>query len=567
LPEVAATCGLAYNGAQMESRRLRLALALILALGIVLRFASLDFGLDAADPLRTVLNNVMDERGMVESVRTGLLTGSLHPGDFLNRGAFAYYLFGLVDAAYAGALSVLHPQGWVGVLADLEHNPSALYLLHRGVTALAGVLTILLLVHLVRRELDEASALLAGLFLATGYLHVILSHTGLVDVIWALVTTWALERMLLLLRAPTRAHYVQAGLVAGLAAATKYFSVLLGAHLLVAHLFARAEAQRAAARPPPHARLLLGWALCPVGFFLAQPGLLPHARDFLDTVLFQQSNFGTSFAPVVVWQALDFHVRWTFVVGLGEPVFLLALAGAWLAWRRGAGGRFLVLSSLLFTPTLFLTLMVPVRYGALLIVLLAGLAGIAARAAAARVPRWVAIAALAACVAPSLVRAVIFDRLIAREDTRTALLVELRERGARPDEVLGIGVYGLPIPPFSMARPYVPLYRALTIDRTLTLEDLLANPPRYVFVDLSKEPFEEGVYEPLRPALAAAKTAVGDLLATRYREVLRLDGRDSPAEVPLPDPVHGMASLMVPYAEPWRMSRPGPGLVLYERAN
>jgi hypothetical protein len=47
--------------------------------------------------------------------------------------------------------------------------------------------------------------------------------------------------------------------------------------------------------------------------------------------------------------------------------------------------------------------------------------------------------------------------------------------------------------------------------------------------------------------------------------VLRLATRRGTVE--LPDPVSGTPAMMVAFEKPWRMSRPGPPLVLYERVD
>jgi hypothetical protein len=55
---------------------------------------------------------------------------------------------------------------------------------------------------------------------------------------------------------------------------------------------------------------------------------------------------------------------------------------------------------------------------------------------------------------------------------------------------------------------------------------------------------------------------VEELLAARYREVLRLEVGDDP--IGLFEPNGGTEALKVSYTSPWRQSRPGPALVLYE---
>jgi len=55
------------------------------------------------------------------------------------------------------------------------------------------------------------------------------------------------------------------------------------------------------------------------------------------------------------------------------------------------------------------------------------------------------------------------------------------------------------------------------------------------------------------------------VIEAEYRRVLRVDGRVDPAAVTLPEPAAGTPGFMLPYENPWAMTRPGPPLTLYER--
>ncbi len=536
--------------------RERWALLAVLLLALALRLGGISFGLDLSDPRRAIFNNLIDERGMVDDVQDRFLHGSLHPGSFLLRGPAGFLVFGAVDSAVVGLAAVRHPQGWGGVLQELEANPSALHLAHRCASAAAGVLSVLLLVRIVAREFDRGSGLLAGLALSTSYLHVRESHFGQVDTLWALATLAALDQFFLLLRAPSRARYVLSGLLVGAAAATKYFSALLGAHLGLAHLFARADAERSGRPPPPAGRLLLGWVLVPAGFLLVSPGLFAAWRDFQDRLFFSTDRYGPSLAPSVILEGLLFHGRYSLGVGLGEPVFALGLLGLWLSWRRGTAGRFLVLSILLFAPSILLTEHRPVRFGLGLLVLLCAPAGIAGAALLARLPRPLAALSLLLAISPSLVRSIAFDRLIPRLDTRVEMLAILRERKVPPEDVLGAGWHhGLPIPASRHALPYtshVPSSRENRIDKAAVTASILADPPRLILRDYSA------------PS-SWVPAEIDQLIRERYRELVRLDGRRGDDPVQLFDPIHGNPSHMVPYVRPWAMVRPGPPLALFER--
>lgn len=522
---------------------------LLLALG--LRACGLTFGLDRNDPNQTQFS-LKDERGMVNEVREALETGSLHPGSFLYRGPGSFLLYFTVDAAVVGLKTLTGARDWKGVLIDLKLNPSDQYLVHRWLTVLFALGTVALVWRFVRRTFDAPSASCAALFLATAYVHVRESHFGLSDTLWAFLTLLAVERASALIQEPSTRSYCLAGLSAGLAMAVKYFSGLLGLPLLVAHLLARAEARSAGRELPSHARLFVAWSCMPLAFLLVSPGLFVAFADMLEHMREAAEVYGPSSDPVVLARGFFVQARDTFGVGLGEPVFALALVGLVVTWRRGPHGRFAVLATLLMVPSILLTIHHPTRFGMALLVLLVVPAGVACSALLARVPRWAVFAVVPLVVAPSLARSVSFGRLLQRQDTRIEMLAALRQLDVPRDEVLAIGWHhGLPSPVNPNLKPYR-RPRPDKSEREQVMAELRSNPPRYVLRDYTMPETEQ-------------VTETEAQLLEGYREIMRLDGRKPGDPLVLPDPRGGDPDLMVPFARPWAMLRPGPPLALFER--
>jgi hypothetical protein len=377
------------------------------------------------------------------------------------------------------------------------------------------------------------------------YLHVRESHFGTVDALFSLTILVALDRMYRWIRAPSPVRAGASGLAAGVAAATKYFGVLLGVPLVLAHVFARRSA--AADR----SRRLLAWALvaAPLGFLAVSPGLFVARGEFVDTLDWATENYSNAGTLAALLGAARFHLTDSLAIGLGEPAFLLALGGVVAAWRRGASGRFYVLALVALLPSLFLTSARPVRYGLPVLTLLAGSAGIGAAALWARVGPRLGALLVAVCIMPSLVRSVSLARLLGREDTRVAMLTELVRRAVPRKEVLAVGWHnGLPIP--ASQRPYLRYGPEVAGRRELTLADVRSSPPRLFLLDLTAPEW-----------VVPERAALEELVRADYREVLRLDGRKGASELPY----FVSPALMLPYRRPWEMTRPGPPLVLYER--
>ncbi|HZM01231.1 MAG TPA: glycosyltransferase family 39 protein [Planctomycetota bacterium] len=561
------------------------ALLLTLLLAAVLRVAALDFGLDRHDPSRAILHHQQDEEGMTDAVWRGLLHGDWNPGPFMLWGSAGYYLFGLADAAVFWPRSWFHPGGWQGVLDDLERNPCDLHLVQRGVSVLASLAMLVVVWRMARRLLGERGGLIAAVLLAVCYLAVREAHFGTLDTLVALWIVLAVDACLSLAEAPSRRHAIAAGVWTGLAAATKYSGGVV-ALCVAAAVIAAARRPPGGARPPL-ARVVREWllpaALAAAAAFVAFSPQVVFAFDQLREALsFQQQTIGVRPEQDSLWTLAWHHLRHSFGAGLGEVALPLAAVGAVLAWRRGGQARMLVICLLLLLPMFVVARSKAVRYGiahvALLSVLAAlaietlagrgsalGAAGVSGAAAAARRVRPALLAALLLLAAgPSLVRSVCFDRALGGRDTRLDVIDYLRGRGLPPEEVVAVGNYGLPRPSLLGARKHLagpPLYTDYLFrvhlarpEARLSQEEGRTLRPRLLLRDPTLEIFDVFGWDDF------AATA-----AREYRVDFQIDARVDPAAAPLPDLVAGTPAFLLPFDNPWAMSRPGPPITIFER--
>jgi hypothetical protein len=528
----------------------RFALLGILALAAWLRFDGIGFGLDLSAGDDALITNDVDARGMVLEELALLDHGDLNPGVFQLRGPASFLVFGVADAAVVAVLAPFRPGGWSGVVNELRTNPSLLHLVHRSISALAGVLTVALVFRMVRRELGVAAARASALILAVAYLHVRDSHFATVDVLSGFMSLAAIDQMLLLLRDPRPARYLASGLLAGAATATKYFGIVLGLHLVLAHFLARGKGERVnRGGAPRHVWLVLALLACPIGFLLVSPTVLLSPGDLVERVLRNAHKLRPRSLGGQLCSNLMFHARLTLSNGLGEPALLLALIGFWPLWRRRPAGRFLVPGSLLLASALFATRAECARYGIPFLVSLSIPAGMGLASLQSSLPS--PASALLACLvlAPSFARSFTFDQLVKRRDTRIEMLSVLRQRGQPASDVLAIGrALDLPVPERWVRAPY---HKDCRRSGSSCPSEIRSSPPRSILLSLSTP--RDAI--PDRPALE-------ELLATRYREVLRLEVGEDP--VGILEPNGGVRALRVAYTSPWRQTRPGPGLVLYE---
>jgi|GEM_PF-2641377 len=555
---------------------MRWLLFLVLLTGLALRCQHLDYGLDLNDLSRSILSHQQDEEGMVRAVlsgsppdrfpwlraSSGLLRGDPHPGIYLLWGALGFYAFGAADALLLWPMSWHHPGGWDGLLADLDGNPSLLHLVHRNVSVLASMVALLSVWRMGRRLLGERGGLLAAAVAAASYLLAREAHFGVLDTLAAMFVVLAVEQALLLVDDPRTRRYVLGGLFAGLAAATKYSGGTVVLVLLAAHLLAW-RAPRWPARS--WGRLLLAGAIAAAALLAVMPGILTAPGELLAALRHQRDTIGINLVGQSggTWALVLHHLRHTFLSGFGETALAAAMLGAFWLWRRGAAGRLAVLSVLLLLPMFFVVRSPAVRYGIAPVLLLslpvaalceAVIEAVARRRPALALPAGLALLLL--CTAPSLVRIVFFDRALGRTDTRTEALSWLAELKAPRDEVFAFGFTGLPRPGLiaKWTPPYIDYLRVIQRGALFTREQGRTMRPRYVLRDETAASFDYAGWSDWVP-----------IVASEYEVARRIEPREQPVSVNLPDAAAGTPSFYLPFDNPWAMDRPGPVLTLYRR--
>src|SRR5437660_437474 len=108
----------------------------------------------------------------------------------------------------------------------------------------AGVFSVLIVFRLGRQLRDDATGVVAALFLTFAFMHVLSSHFGTTDVVMTGLIVAAVSLLLDAHRTRRRGRFLAAGVVSGLAAATKYNAVLLVVPMLVSHALTVWDASR-----------------------------------------------------------------------------------------------------------------------------------------------------------------------------------------------------------------------------------------------------------------------------------------------------------------------------------
>jgi hypothetical protein len=301
----------------------------------------------------------------------------------------AFYLFGAA-AAVAGLFHALGPASRV--------DPTAAYLAGRAVSALAFVAAVAF-VSATRAALDgRAAGLVAGAALALAPLAVRQAHFATTDGVataFVAAAIWAAGRR----------AFLAAGVLSGLAAATRYNAGLVALVPLAVALLGEERWRRAAI-------VAAGSAVA----FAGVVALAGHPADYVRGLAFLGGRATGQYGTPI---GLVYHPTVSLPYGLGFGTYVLALAGVVLALvrRRPLDVALLVflaasLAVTGFSHEVFWRYVLPVLPA--LCLLAGGLLGLARGGR----ERWLGAGAALLLMAPSAYASVMTDRLLGAEDTR-----------------------------------------------------------------------------------------------------------------------------------------------------
>ncbi|MFN8496862.1 MAG: glycosyltransferase family 39 protein [Anaerolineae bacterium] len=368
----------------------------------------------------------MDE---VQYVRQGASMGThgLEPTGWGNPPLFKYLLFG----EYGVLFLVGKLLGWYRSTAEFGAantlDPTALYLLGRGTSALLGAATIAVVFVIAEVAYNRRVGLLAAWFLATAFFHVRESHFAVNDVATTfLVTLTMLFAILIAVEGKIR-WYVLAGITLGLGFATKYSAIFTLVPIVVAHFVSPSASQSRLAKPNL-SRLIVSPAVAGLTavivspYFILRPGNVIH-DTYQGLYLAAQQGFDG-------WQidsagGYVFYAR-TLIWGLGWGLCFLTLAGWALAlWRHSPGDVVLLSLPVTFYLLLgrqqmyfarFILPCVPI----ILVLAARSLDVVCARVLPERRTQAAVVAGIAMLVTSQpLANSIRFDYLMTQTDTRT----------------------------------------------------------------------------------------------------------------------------------------------------
>ncbi len=433
----------------------------------------------------------------------------------------------------------------------------------RTLAAVLGAVTALPVFWIGRRLWDEATALVATLFFSLAFLHVRDSHFGTTDTMMTFFIVMSMAYLIDAQLTGRRSQFALAGLMAGLAAATKYNALVLPVAMLASQAVHTAES--------PGRRIqaaLDGRAIAYVlGFLPAFAIGVPFiVLDFARFRLSMEQLWASmitgvgSIAPDVNGWAhhLNLSLRW----GLGWPLLAAGLAGmVVVSIRRPKVGLVLFSFPIAYfiiaggIRNLFFRYAIPIvpficLSAAVLVMEVAR--AINARTAAAGFTRAVSAplaAVLAALiVAPSVSSVVKFDRLLARTDNRVVVSKWFESH----------------VPPGSSVMQSGSIYGYAQFDRKLHYKQWMWDRGRRRFMLEGRTPegSPDWILVQESPLPNETQAAVKEFLKQGYEMVSQFHALDLDAGQRLYDM---QDAFYVPFAGFDRVKRPGPNFTLYKR--
>jgi dolichyl-phosphate-mannose-protein mannosyltransferase len=525
----------------VEDRRRTVAALFVLAVVLPAAAASRLWGIGFCNPHP----HCRPDEDAIAAIAGAFRAGSMHPEAFNYPALFMLAVAGVLRAL-PGAERLLHkvtPFHFDPLLGTITQ--STRYMVARWLSALAGIASVWVLFRVGLRLFDRTAAIAASALLALAFLHVRDSHYGVTDVPMAFLVLVAFLYAVRLSESGARRDLVIAGITAGLATGTKYNAALVCLPGLFAVLACAPRTKSWPARLAD-AAILLG--LLVAVFLCTSPYSLLDYPHFLADLKSDAAHLSGGHG-VNVGRGWPYHATMTLRYGVGIPILAAGVAGlVMLLARRPRTGVLVALFPVTYYAllgsgyTVFTRHMVPMVP---FLCLTAGycIAEIAARLATlVRRPRWrptLAALGVVGALSPSVYSVVMFDSLIALDDSRLLARRWVEQRFPAGTTIVQLG-------PMS-ARLFLPYeseveYKTFDVFREGMRPDIVVVPDSPVIeaTDLG------GMDQVLRAEYALAFAL--DVVAADPRNVYDLQDE-----------------FYLPYAGFHRIERPGPNLKIYVR--
>lgn len=323
-------------------------LGLLFLLSIFVRFFGIDFGLPHTEcrPDETTIINIS----------LTFLNGDLNP-HFFNYPSLFMYILAAIYYIYIH-IRLLFGATSMELITEIQTNPSTFILISRGLSALFGACTVIIVYFIGRRLHNRKTGLLSAFFMSVCYLHVRDSHFGTTDIAMTFFVVCAILYILKSYEESKTGHYILAGVFCGLSTSTKYGGLLLIIPMTVAHIM---KCTRESQCTSPQSkmiqtrqnlqsifsslwnrllgvlsisiksmkgnRLLLYYLFFGLAFFLFTPFALLDFQNFIGDFRAEMKHLLFGHRGIILGRGWWYHLRHTLPYGMGWLMLIASFLG------------------------------------------------------------------------------------------------------------------------------------------------------------------------------------------------------------------------------------------------
>jgi len=228
-----------------------------------------------------------------------------------------YFLIGLIFGKYKTIADFM---------VEYRVTPENFYFINRYVAAFLGTLTVLIVYRITKKLFDKRTAVISALFMGLAYLHVRDSHFGVTDTPLTFLVMLFTFFLIKVMRTKSLSSYIYCGILAGLAASTKYPGVLVIFPMLIIHFLNIIDSRQKLSKLILDKRIIFFILVCAFFYLLGNPHTLLSYGKFKEGLLrcIRIFRFGDRNVMDIGW---FHHLKFSLFYGLGWPLFFTSLAG------------------------------------------------------------------------------------------------------------------------------------------------------------------------------------------------------------------------------------------------
>ena len=299
-----------------------LLLLAILAVAAIARCWGINFGLPN-------INCRPDEIITVaKAFRVG--TGNLNPEYFFHPAFYFYFISIFYGLYFVLGFIFRRYTSILDFALEYTKDPANFYLIARSITALLGTLTVFI-VYLIARDLfDKRTARVSALFLGFAYLHVRDSHYATTDVAQAFLIMASVFFIMKCAEIKTLKNYVLAGVLCGLAAATKYAGVFLALPMSIIHVFNISDEKKGLIDK----RIVWFAVAVALAFLIGAPFTVLDFPHFKDNIFKQFEKLSIMHTDIYIGKAFWRQFSFSLFFGLGWSLLFSSIAGFFIFAKK-----------------------------------------------------------------------------------------------------------------------------------------------------------------------------------------------------------------------------------------